>query len=139
MRQRIEPAQLNELSTGQKEKLREWWKPGFTDHFLYEKDDGFKGCHIVEYYDCDGEIATLGNRTHCLRKTSCLPLLSIGQMIEILNRSFSGRISLCGIFCALGGPGGMAFKDNNLIKEDAEFGDGGDLCDNLWFAVKAIL
>jgi hypothetical protein len=63
---------------------------------------------------------------HFLNKENCLPLLNIGQMIEILsqhkgepNISFAPEEAICYI-------GGEEFS-------------GGELCDVLWEAVKTVL
>jgi hypothetical protein len=87
MKQRITPEQLNELTDEQKEKLRELWK---DDRF----SNGFGDCYL-EITPRSGENTKVwfSGRTQDLEhwigqipnKNYDLPLLSIGQMIEILE------------------------------------------------------
>ena len=71
MKQRIDSSQLSTLTPSQQEKLREWWipqigdciaQPDVTDRFIFADELLLKG----------------------LVKENCLPLLSIGQCIELL-------------------------------------------------------
>ena len=73
MKERISKEQLQELSPEQQEKLRKWWKPERYDVFYYAPTEAictFSG-NIGEYMP------------EMFKET--LPLLSIGQMIEMLS------------------------------------------------------
>lgn len=112
MKQRITIEQLNELSNEQKERLREWWKPQYGDGYFYPK------------VNSTGNVPN-GYRTWELgdMKTRAFPLLSIGQMIEIIRKeSFGLEIT----------DGG----DHWYIEGRH---DTPELCDALWEAVKATL
>jgi hypothetical protein len=79
VKQCITPEQLNELSDDQKERLREWWKP--------QKGDWFVACGDIEIagsFIC-GTIDSYNQAGWCYEKKDCLPLLSIGQCIELLG------------------------------------------------------
>ena len=101
MRQRITIEQLQQLSPEQQERLREWWEPTEGDCFvlLDTRDKNvygeltenkelqrpqFFGSHEEEGTVCD----ILFSRTHeygiVTPESNCLPLLSIGQCIELL-------------------------------------------------------
>lgn len=66
MKQHITIEQLNELTIEQKERLREWWKPADEDWYT----NGETAYAVIEYPKIDD---------------NCLPLLSIGQCIELLQ------------------------------------------------------
>ena len=59
MKQRITVEQLNELADEQKEKLREWWKPAYSDivHVCNEYEN--KVCAIDSCYNDRGELADI--------------------------------------------------------------------------------
>ena len=90
MKQRINAEQLQELSKEQKISLKEWCKPQFGDVL-----NSIKCGEVVFIYangqdrlnfDSDGYEWDI--------KENCLPLLSIGQMIEILQGK-SEQITTC--------------------------------------------
>jgi hypothetical protein len=99
MKRRIDVSQLNELTDEQRQKLREWWKPELNDFCTCNKyGEGI----IVESFEpmemTMGEIGmliylvngTIDGRDmkglkHFTQHGSCLPLLSISQMIELLQ------------------------------------------------------
>ncbi|MNP52803.1 hypothetical protein D3C76_1472190 [compost metagenome] len=69
MKQRIAIDQLNELSEDQKDRLQGLWKPQRGDMF----------------FNTQNNFVLLAEAGDLLSKKDCLPLLSIGQMIEILQ------------------------------------------------------
>lgn len=127
MKRRITIEQLDELTEGQKAKLTEWWKPEYCDCFYitknYYKEWNDIGEEIVEYRVTDLEFLTIehrdfrGGRYKAVKypKEYCIPLLDIGQMIELLE---SKGIKLYRI--------GVDVNINNL-------------CDALWKTVKEAL
>jgi len=90
VKQRITVEQLKELTPEQQERLREWWRPEEGDYIYYQPPQCL--CHsrkamIVEL-DGDTEKGDAFLRDeHMYRylKSECLPRLSIGQCIELLN------------------------------------------------------
>lgn len=90
MKQRITFEQLNELTEEQKARLRDWWKPARHDAFVADAGKQFqvKG-------DSKDPLSVMcsrprrrsdgGYRPYFKYKSGCLPLLSIGQCIELLN------------------------------------------------------
>ena len=136
---RISPEQLQELSPEQQEKLREWWK----DH----KEEGDYFVLINE----NGEIATLSERVNgscngywncecaiddgedpaCRSEENSLPLLSIGQLIQLLDPKEETIFTMMRYIAAKP----QIYKVSVDGKE--YFGD--TMCDCLWQAVKEIL
>ncbi len=78
MKQRITCDQLRELTDEQKERLREWWKPTMGD--IIESRGEAEA--VIGFFEQDGErwIQYAGGYA----SGNHLPLLSIGQMIELL-------------------------------------------------------
>jgi len=76
MKQHITPKQLNELSKIGKEKLRKWWEPRRGDRF-HGKNKWFP-TYVVSY-------EAIGLTRKNLKK-QVLPLLSLGQMLEFLEK-----------------------------------------------------
>lgn len=96
MKRRITIDQLNQLTCEQKVKLREWWMPKIGDAIILDSSDldiedidiviniysKIKGIRdtedlITSYsYDADDYYS----------KKYCLPILDIGQMIELLKQ-----------------------------------------------------
>jgi len=74
MKRRITTEQLNELTNEQKQKLKRWWKPETGDYYTAKNS--------IMFYnkDTDNEF----EMGHMLEKDA-LPLLDIGQMIELLG------------------------------------------------------
>ena len=111
MKQRITPADLEVLTDTQKQRLRELWEPQVGD-FIITTGNVWITYIIVNASNMsslafiNSGIGVFGNS-----KDNCLPLLSIGQMIEIVGNGF--------------------FDANNI--------DIYELCDALWQAVKELL
>lgn len=132
MEQRISVAQSNELNDGQKERLREWWEPAGDDVFWVD------GEGLVIRHDAYQEFGQLVPQFYVngrmIPKTKCLPLLSIGQCIELIA-SKTNEMGLqfynttCDWHVWLGNYGGRMKRD---WLED-------ELITTLWQAVKTIL
>lgn len=119
MKRRITVEQLNELTEEQKLKLRDWWR---SDAFrLYDLAYDEKLA-----VNCNGVI-NVCNQEMIELSIDAIPLLDIGQMIELLhskvNVSFFDRDP---------GPVWSVMKDKTWY-------DKPELCDALWEAVKAVL
>ena len=119
MKLRIETSQLNELSDAQKQKLRELWEPQVGD-FITVTTEGIKIPYVLvdtknklNLIFTNSEIGTFGNL-----KDNCLPILSMGQMIEIVGCRELSKI-----------------LEYGTIVDGVYIG----LCDALWQAVKEIL
>lgn len=78
MKQRITVEQLNELTVEQKEKLREWWKENLKTYDVACYKFGRDNVVLVIQYS-DSMHKAMDD------SFNCLPLLSIGQMIELLR------------------------------------------------------
>ena len=129
MKQRINIDQLQELSLGQQNKLRELWHPKQYDYVaytyeyyeklttsevvikgLYNNDPNF----VEEVSDLEGE--------YVFPKENCLPILDIGQMFEML-------LGCSCIDCTL-----------RMLDERIEGKIYGmELCDALWKLIKEYL
>lgn len=108
MKRRITVEQLSELTDEQEEKLRSLWIPQTGDIYFrmdYTYDSPLL-CEEYDYVKVDKE------------KNSCLPLLDIGQMIEILHNNE------------------IPFNPPIDISDKFEIDN---LCDALWEAVKTLL
>jgi len=117
VKQRIEPTDLEVLTDAQKQRLRELWEPQVGNFMLVDT--------VVRL------VTTINNNrfgvylfyytTGCCQKQDCLPILSIGQMIEILqkNNISNDLLSYCNTY---------------IMRIECE-----DICDALWQAVKEIL
>jgi len=138
VKQRITVEQLNELSDEQKARLREWWKPQIGDAIISEKDDRLRfighktlfGDFALQFhpytYDC--------NACDLVRVKDCLPLLSIGQMIELLSGKVYDLIIRLQDLEPAALYRGIAATHNN-----DEWAERPELCDALFVAVKAVL
>lgn len=123
MKQRITVEQLDELTAEQRVNLQEWWKPQKGDMLYYP----FRRLVLLIEEVSDKRIESIGD---LLQKDMCYPLLSIGQMIELI-RSKCNRVAITtyndewGIVASSGDP-----ISTNIDEE---------LCDALWRVVKKIL
>ena len=153
MKQRIEPADLEGLTDVQKDRLRELWEPQDGDAVFVPKGtmlgDGYgqwgdelSDEDIIYYIG----IAEFNDKSYvskepCLKlpefgddnyleimTKDCLPLLNIGQMIDILGDLWYEKILTAEI----------GYGDNDYGEPIIEhYYD--ELCDALWQAVKEIL
>ncbi|HYD92480.1 MAG TPA: hypothetical protein VEA37_13465 [Flavobacterium sp.] len=128
MKQRITVEQVTQLTDKQEEKLKQWWRPMFGDHFVVI--DGRTICYVVNYYS--GDIVTLGKRESFIEKSKCLPLLSIGQMVELLKDKEAFKSSLGYA------PSAVVEFPNGWLAIDWYHANkkGLELCDILWEAIK---
>ncbi len=147
MKQHITPEQLNELTGEQKERLREWWEPD-NGQWVYAKEwDGlYSAVSLGKYFFIDVNSCSDGGCGCCssgIDLNDCLPLLSIGQMIELIKNKVQDA------------------NNNRLImwerkpniwnvelldRYDEKRGEGHlwivdepELCDALWQTVKKVL
>ena len=81
MKQRITLEQLNELSKEDKIKLRHWWKPDDGDWFVINNENS-KWTSL--FYEEKTDRVVYSNEYY-EPKQNCLPLLSIGQMIDFIE------------------------------------------------------
>ncbi len=110
MKRRITVEQLQELTEEQQQRLREWWKPQYYD--VYAEYDGCLDCY-------EEMTATYPKQPD----QNDLPLLDIGQMIELLeNLQFDWFDEIC--------------TDEGVYPQPIK---GDNLCDALWQAVKQVL
>lgn len=77
MKQRITADQLQQLTTEQQDKLKEWWMPKFSDLFAFEE---YCDEHLFDTEDEDN-IKLFNAKI----KPFSLPLLSIGQCLSLLE------------------------------------------------------
>jgi hypothetical protein len=117
-KRRITVEQLNELSTQQMMKLKNWWKPSYGDACTF---DGEKELIVFS----DQKLS---------HYSMCAPLLDIGQMIQFLQENrvefvYDYNEFFCKIFS------GTKVKDtvDNLDINKSDF------CDQLFEAVKVVL
>jgi hypothetical protein len=150
MKRRISVEQLQELTTKQQDSLRELWQPEEHDVFLFGDRDIY-GCilncfphesTILSYSKCNGTIRDIEQRI--LRKIETLPLLSVSQMIELLESKdhfFAiGKEIACDDLGCLnwGWLIEINTKESPHQIEYMEFSTD-ELADCLWKAVKTIL
>jgi len=116
MKQRIEASQLQELTPEQQEKLRAWWKPRQGDLFT-SLDSSVRVKYVI---DVDKEGYIYGGRDWH-PKSECLPLLNIGQMLQLIDESgFYARYQYM-----------VGHSRNSCLPSD--------FCDQLWNDVREIL
>ncbi len=135
MKQHITPAQLDELSPEGKEKLIEWWKPQDGDVYWTKAPTRFPEeylhINVAIYHDrecCGGDFCDYSREDglEIIPSIDCLPLLSIGQMIEFLGDEWNEKAQ-----CFMVTNDGVVFP-NIYCGNDC-------LCDYLWSAVKQVL
>lgn len=118
MKKRISVDQMRELTKEQKKKLCEWWHPEHGDNFYDYIETAYTDCIVFlngnDIKGCQGDE---------YKKENCLPLLNIGQMIELLENKE---------------------HNNHLIRQifhitSSQIDNVDNLCDALWEAIKSIL
>jgi hypothetical protein len=140
MKRHITREQLAELTDGQKAKLREVWKPQDGDFYTYDgcTDEECLLYGDAEYSEYSEESKTVWGYGFPLpdAKYTMFPLLSIGQMIELLQGnqdivSFDYDEII------------VIYKSKDLNLCDASMHHVGlcdkDICDELWQMVKEVL
>ncbi|SPF36884.1 conserved hypothetical protein [Candidatus Desulfosporosinus infrequens] len=130
MKQRIIVAQLKELTPGKQNKLRELWK---TDAFTNGFGDWY--LKISPRFE-DEEKIWLGGKKPDMEqeipnKVDDLPLLSIGQCVELLNENHD-YFYMCS-------DGEVHIGSLTSYYEDGPDYKGEELIDVLWEAVKPLL
>lgn len=137
MKQHITAEQLQELTTEQKQRLADWWQPQPGDLFFrycvtahphivkgdYNPENGY--FHTTEC-DSDGEY-------EWEEKRCCLPRLSIGQCIELLEYHGLKNISPvidCDVITKVEGW--------DVLVKDRYF-KSKELIDTLWETIKEVL
>ncbi len=135
MKQHLDPKDLDQLTDSGKQKLREWWKPKVGDFYKNIYSEGFDligvGCMSQE---C--ECPTMDRFDALDEKKMCLPLLSIGQMIQFLDEHGWEYINLGKDI-----KGDYSVSCNIGSKEANDMGrvTGESTCDALWSACIELL
>lgn len=124
MKRRITVEQLQELIPEQKQKLREWWKTEVGDKY-YQNKIGT----LTSSIGIDDAASMLSMKF----KRDKLPLLSIGQMIELLESkdqclNITKRTDL----------NGWGYEIQLRQLKYCKFNTV-ELCDALWHAVKQVI
>lgn len=89
MKQHLELADLDKLTPEGKERLRKWWTPSKGDHIVQDVTRYGKR-EVDEYLVCQAEklgpywTIAIDFEYDTVSKKDCLPLLSIGQLIEFI-------------------------------------------------------
>ena len=120
MKQRITSDQLQQLTPSQQEKLRAWWKPEIGDKFDAERSG-------ITWLVASVNGERIETHAGIFLKNECLPLLSIGQCLQILgehNRYYELRNY----------ENNFHFYDQDNLKSKSP-----ELIDALFEAVKSIL
>ncbi|GIP31589.1 hypothetical protein [Paenibacillus sp. J2TS4] len=105
MKQRVTIEQLNQLSAVQKGKVQHQWKPDNGDRVLYRSREGV--ITGIDSLQSGGTffVETIDKKWRALlvEKKECLPLLSIGQMVELMAAlREDGGVSLNALFPSMG-------------------------------------
>jgi len=145
MKQRITPEQLQELTSEQQEALRKWWKPEEWE-LIYVTNKGLNTFgQAMRITGINPACDSLPMRLYvdvggwCL-KSEVLPLLSIGQCIELLNnktneQSFGYNDSGCFWTIFMGNRGIGNMVEGSKGRQFSSY----ELVDALWIAVKELL
>lgn len=142
MKQHITAEDLQSLTDEQKERLREWWGPKDGDWFYGTHGGGrnYSYCGPEQYvwvlspYEVDGGVygASLSESPP---DEGALPLLSIGQCIELL-----GKIEVRGLMAVRRSTNMKWYYMAEFPLENIErFRDFPELADALWQAIKEAL
>lgn len=156
MKQRITIEQLQELTVEQQQRLREWWEPEEGDWYTDDNEELLIVDHMREC--CQGDYcyhlhSTKGisipdlsseqafNRDiEAIKLGKALPLLSIGQMIELLMYEHRRDIAIIDI--SMSCKSGLTLITHQWDDEGYNpicIGESYELCDALWQAVKQVL
>jgi hypothetical protein len=139
MKQRITVEQLRELTPEQQERLRVWWKPENGDYFTTQYGENRWSYNnmvgaCVGYHNCELTIDD-GDNPSEQPEVDSLPLLSIGQMIELLQDKVT-YFSMHNMFAYLTTDRRIGW---GVMKPQYFDIRADELCDALWEAVKAAL
>lgn len=116
------------------EALRDWGNQG--DKEEEEEEEAEEAVDVKEYNEEDFIFEY--ERPDVYSKGDCMPLLSVGQMLEILNKCGYGKGNFY-VNCQKDTNGWGVGRD---IEQYIDFGpdqNGEELCDALWAAVKEAL
>lgn len=119
MKQHISTDQLQQLTPLQQDKLREWWEPRRFDIFT-------KNGSEFSFMASDGHNALWEGGSRIGTKDECLPLLSIGQCIELLREKDIDALA-------------HEFWQQAYGIEGNDFDVVDELLDRLWESIKSIL
>jgi hypothetical protein len=131
LKQRITIDQLQKLTPELREKLRDWWKPQTGDWAIISNETfGLEEKVLVTSWNIEYGIANLNfikkKGFSSLSKDSLLPLLSIGQMLELIDELDPGKLIV--LYENLY----MSLIMHSKTSENY-------LCDILWRTIKKIL
>jgi len=124
LKQVITIEQLEELTLQQKDILRKWWNPEI--HTFFVVNNTIYPCEDGKCFGKD-EVANGGR---IFKKNKCLPLLNVGQMIEILS---SCNIDIMSNYYNEYEWAIIFYKEEHYIFRNIE------LCNALWEGVKLVL
>lgn len=133
MRQRITIDNLNQLTPEQKERLREWWKPQIGD--LYTNLYAIFGIYSSKDYNKTSQLLRRGN----IYKINALPLLNIGQCIELLFYHPSRKYYGGALIMYLSKYGSSIYGNDMSFEAGVSVAEKDELIDALWSAVKEAL
>ena len=125
MKQRISVNELNTLTPEQREKLRELWIPQEADFVVF---NGNTNNCIVEFVYSDKRFFNLVDGRSSESKFNFLPLLSVGQCLELLGDNWNHLWNLS-----------SKEQEYEVAIGDSMSKRGENLCDTLWEAVKSML
>nr|WP_150959222.1 hypothetical protein [Aneurinibacillus sp. XH2] len=124
MKQRITVEQVLQLSEEQRGRVRQLWTPDNGDRVLYRSKEGV--ITGIDSLNAGGTffVETIDKKWRALlvEKKECIPLLSIGQMVELI--------------AALHEEGDESL---NAIFPKMEEWTAGELCDRLYEAIRTHL
>lgn len=122
MKQRITIEQLHELTEEQRERLWEWWKPLEGDVFIIK---GTPNSFLQNYI---GTFSADSLKNFREKPRGYMPLLSIGQMIELIDNDY--MLTRFRQF--------KAIVTIQLGEETIQHCED-ELCDALWKVVKKVI
>lgn len=133
VKRRITPEQLQKLTEEQKQKLRNLWEPLEGDWFL-----------SMLISKAQSLYSTSADPFECCvpdKDNGDLPLLDIGQMIEMLREEYPDLdLYVLTNYAGTSVWKGIGKFDGYKAESDERIGfDKNELCDALWEAVKQIL
>jgi hypothetical protein len=134
MKQHLSPEQVLSLTPEAQQRLREWWKPCEGDAMLF-KDEV---CYFGKMND-EGRIRPIGYRNWVLRKEEVLPLLSVGQCVELLTKQYFSRRLTWMERVAARVDGFTELQAVWRVGAPSYHKQAADLIDALFVAVKAVL
>lgn len=134
MRQNITQDDLRELTPEEQQALRSLWKPSMGDLAMYEDGHLFVVCNDIDDPWPTSLLETMERatfRTYTFER--CLPLLSIGQMVEILADKQEVYLHIHKDWKS------AVFSNGRDVDDYTPDSQAPELCDALWAAVKGLL